>query len=170
MNIGKRKNRNIDNETDRLPTVSYQQLLEYALKLLSRRRYTVSKLREKLERRARFCAKTELFDEVTARLVELKYLDDEAFAKDYINDRINFKPRGKFLLKRELKLKGISPEIIETAIKKQEIDESALAAECLKKYSKKLIGLDTKRQRERAFRLLASRGFDLDTIYKTINS
>jgi SOS response regulatory protein OraA/RecX len=161
----------------RLPESFYQKLLEYALRILSKKRYTVAKMCEKLERTAERSEAAippeeamTVINQVLARLHELNYLDDEAFARDYIHDRINFKPRGKFLLKRELKLKGIPPEIAEIAIETAKIDEAALAAECLKKHSRKLENLDPKKRRERAFRLLGSRGFDLDTIYKTINS
>jgi SOS response regulatory protein OraA/RecX len=167
---------------------AYQKLLEYALKILSKKRYTEGKMREKLEQ---FFKKLEkkaeeesdglfsgltveekdkIFDEVFDRLRELKYLDDAAFAKDYIHDRVAFKPRGKFLLKRELRLKGLDGEIIDSALRDADIDESKMAAELLEKYSKKLEKLSGHARKAKAYQLLAARGFNPDSIYKAIAS
>ena len=40
-----------------------------------------------------------LIDQVSDRLFELKYLNDEDYARDYISDRINLS-RVKFLMKK----------------------------------------------------------------------
>jgi len=167
---------------------AYQKLLEYALKILSKKRYTERKIREKLEQ---FFKKLEtrlkkesdslfsgftveekekIFEEVIARLYELKYLDDEAFAKDYIHNRMALKPRGKFLLKRELRLKGLNLETIEAALNAIEIDEAFAAETVLKKYHKKLAKFDGIARKNRAYQLLASRGFNHDAIYKAVDS
>ena len=109
-------------------------------------------------------------EQVIARLHELKYLNDAAFAKDYIHDRMSFKPRGKFLLKRELKQKGLDEESISSALASTEIDEVKMAISVLEKNSKKLASLSGHERKSKAFRLLASRGFNPDAIYKAFNS
>ena len=51
--------------------------------------------------------------QVVKKLKEQKYLDDEKFAEAWILDRINLQPRGSFMIKMELKEKGVASEIIE---------------------------------------------------------
>jgi SOS response regulatory protein OraA/RecX len=83
---------------------------------------------------------------------------------------MSFKPRGKFLLKRELKQKGLDEESISSALASTEIDEVKMAISVLEKNSKKLASLSGHERKSKAFRLLASRGFNPDAIYKAFNS
>ena len=56
--------------------------------------------------------------QVVKKLKEQKYLDDEKFAEAWILDRINLQPRGSFMIKMELKEKGVASEIIERKLAK----------------------------------------------------
>ena len=100
----------------------YEKLIQYALRILAKKRYTAFEIKKKLEL---FEAKQEKLEQekngndtqkeatikaVLERLFELRYLDDSGYAEDYISDRQKFKPRGKFLLARELKNKGAKTE------------------------------------------------------------
>ncbi len=49
----------------------------------------------------------ELCDGVVERLVELAYLDDQDFARAWVESRDRAKPRGVAALRRELQLKGV---------------------------------------------------------------
>lgn len=113
---------------------------------------------------------TGLVDKVLARLEELKYLDDEQYAADYITTRIKLRPRGQFLLARELKIKGISSEIIKKKLTEQNISESEIAKNALEKRIRQWEKLPDQKRREKAFRFLSARGFAQDAIYKAINS
>ncbi len=53
-----------------------------------------------------------LVDGVLERLVEMGYLDDEAFAQAWVQSRDRARPRGEMALRRELSLKGIDRETI----------------------------------------------------------
>ncbi len=94
-------------------------------------------------------------------------IDDEKFIKAYINDRNNFKPKGKKLLIKELKQKGIKEDLLEKYFSENELDEEELAFEVLKKRWSKLNRLDEKKRSEKAIRLLLSRGFSFETAKKT---
>ena len=88
-------------------------------------------------------------------------IDDEAFAKLWIADRLAHRPRGKAMLRRELREKGVSLDIIERALEQAELDEEALvrslAAERLQRY-----GDRSWEERERkTFAFLSRRGFPL---------
>jgi SOS response regulatory protein OraA/RecX len=55
----------------------------------------------------------DLVDAVLARLTELGYLDDESFARAWVESRDRARPRGEIALRRELALKGIEREIVD---------------------------------------------------------
>lgn len=170
----------------------YEKLINHALRLIAKKRYTVIEIKQRL---GRFLQRQglescelegredgscegggcegggcELIESVINRLLELKYLDDKQYSIDYCSDRIKFKPRGKFLLKRELKLKGIDEELIEEAINTAEIDEFEIAKAAFDRKLGQWAKYDKNKVKEKAFRFLASRGFNPDTIYKVVNT
>ncbi len=51
-------------------------------------------------------------DVVIERLLEFGYLDDEAFARAWVESRDRARPRGEMALRRELALKGIDRDLI----------------------------------------------------------
>lgn len=64
------------------------------------------------------------------------YIDDEAFAISFVKDKINLNKLGNNRLKRELMLKGIDEDIIESVLVKYEDDEYERALKiATKKYS-----------------------------------
>lgn len=150
---------------------SYTKLLQYAFKILGRKRYTVLEMEKKLRE---YCKKknwkTENMVKIIDRLLELKYLDDQQYCSDYVATRTKLKPRGKFLLERELKLKGINKEIIQQTMKEIELNEFDLALEALQRKERQWKDLSPEKKREKAFRFLGSRGFNSETIYRTLNS
>ncbi len=56
--------------------------------------------------------------QVCQRLEELGYLDDEAFAKSWVDAKIHLKPMGARRLALELRQKGVSQETAQRAIEK----------------------------------------------------
>jgi regulatory protein len=64
----------------------------------------------------------------TARLVDEGYLDDEAFARFWLEDRERFRPRGRQALRYELRQKGIADELIDNLVSNLDEDELAWAA------------------------------------------
>ena len=172
----------------------YTLFLQKALALLSKRAYTVLSMKKKLieftgkekkkilERKSRLedakqealtsSSEEELEDsikKVLGRLKELRYLDDTQFGSDFIDNRTAFRPRGAFLLKRELERKGIHPDLVKRLLEEKEIDEEVLAGEALKKKLKTIQKYPRQKQKEKAMRFLSSRGFKIDAIYKVID-
>lgn len=93
---------------------------EAALRLLSHR----ARARRELERRLRrkdFPGR--LVREVADELEERGYLDDAAFARAWIADRLRLRPRGRLALRTELRKKGVDAAVIEGAL------DDAFAAE-----------------------------------------
>lgn len=145
----------------------YDVLLQYALRLITRKRYTEQELNKKLLAKKIGSEKDKA--DVIKRLKELKYIDDKLFAKDYISTRVAINPRGKQLLRMELRMKGVDDSVAMGEIEKASIDEEALAKKVLAKRAKRYEGLDRYKKKEKIMRLLISRGFKPDTIYKVLD-
>ena len=73
----------------------------------------------------------EIIDRVIDRLLELKLLDDHAFAQYWVEQRETFKPRSRRALQYELFQKGLDRQIVEEAV--AEVDETAAAQKAGKK-------------------------------------
>lgn len=54
-------------------------------------------------------------------LIERDYLDDQAFARYWVDQRETFKPRSRLALRHELRQKGLTPAVIEEAV--AQVDE-----------------------------------------------
>jgi regulatory protein len=111
------------------------QATKFAIKLLGVRKRSVFEMRNRLKRKE---FENNIIDEVIEELTEYKYLNDEEFAEAYINDRINFNPRGSFLVKKELREKGVAENIVNEKIKELFPEEKEM--ELAKKAAKKKLG------------------------------
>jgi len=145
---------------------SYQKLLTYALRLIAKKRYTEHELLTKLKRRKEGSKKD--IEMVIIRLKELNYIDDEAFAKDFIKTRSELSPRGKSMLSWELRRKGIKKESIEKTLEAAKINEEELMLHLLERKKKALSSLSKDKRRKKIISLLGSRGFNPQAIYKII--
>jgi len=113
-----------------------------------------------------------LVDEVLERLLGLGYLDDEAFARAWVESRDRARPRGESALRRELALKGIERETVATVLEGRRLGDPAdgaqdaspdrTAAELLidRRRAALMRERDPRKQRQRAYALLARNGFD----------
>lgn len=82
------------------------QALHYALTLLTQKAYTSYKLRQKLKDKGYQLAEIE---NALLKLEEWKYIDDKAYALDYIKNRGEKTPKQK--IKMKLHQQGISKEL-----------------------------------------------------------
>jgi regulatory protein len=65
---------------------------------------------------------------VVRRLHEQGYLDDEAFARFWVENRNRFRPRGAQALRYELRQKGVERDTIDVTLEEQDEDGAAWAA------------------------------------------
>ncbi|MFH1284653.1 MAG: regulatory protein RecX [Candidatus Peregrinibacteria bacterium] len=152
----------------------YDKLLQYAFYIISRKRYTAHEMRKKLKA---YCSKhfggdcgEELVNEVAGRMEELKYLDDEQFARDFVSERLRLRPRGKTIIRQELKFKGVERDLIESVFDEIYTDESEAAAAALEKRAGKLSKYPVPARKHKAYQFLLSKGFKRDAIYRAIES
>ena len=108
-------------------------------------------------------------DKVIEELKQEQLIDDKKFIELFVRDRTTLKPKGKKILIRELKQKGISDDLIEKYFSENEIDEKSIAFNLLFKRWPRLKNLDSKKRFEKAARFLISRGFSYDLVKETIN-
>lgn len=150
---------------------NYEKLLNYAFYILAKKRYTSAELVKKCRQ---YMKRRDMHDEaalekVLDRLIELKYLDDDQYAKDYIAERVRFKPKGEYALVRELKLKGIPNELSKKILEESPIDEFEMAMQALSKKEKIWDKFPAPKKKEKAYRFLSARGFSPNTIYKIVD-
>lgn len=145
---------------------NYDAIMQYALRLIARKRYTQKELENKFRDKKMGLKRDQ--KKVIARLKQLRYIDDKEFAKDYIQTRLLVNPKGLNLLKLELKLKGVDKHIIDKAIEQADINEVKIALDVLERKKKSINGFEGQKRKEKIMRTLSSRGFKLETIYKIL--
>jgi len=88
-------------------------VLEAAARFLETRSRSVAEVRRRLTAAG---YRGPLIEAAIGRLVELGLLDDAAFARGWVESRDRARPRGEQALRRELRLKGIDPAIVDGAL------------------------------------------------------
>ena len=88
-------------------------VLEAAARFLEARPRSVHEVRRRLTTAG---YRPELVDAAIGRLGELGYLDDDAFARTWVESRDRARPRGEHALRRELRLKGVDDAIVRTVL------------------------------------------------------
>ena len=105
-------------------------------------------------------------DDVIARLERAKYLDDEAFARFWLENRERFRPRGERALRYELRQKGVSDEIITQVL--NDLDDEASAWRAVEGRLSRWASLPGDEFRQKVVGYLSRRGFDYNTISLTL--
>ena len=104
---------------------------------------------------------------VIQRLQEQGYIDDEAFARFWVENRNRFRPKGAQALRYELRQKGVERETIDTALDEQDEDESAWAA--VEGKFTRWADLEKIEFEQKLMAFLARRGFRYDVCRRAAN-
>lgn len=152
----------------------FEKYLNSALRFLSFRPRSEKEIRDKLIGKK---APQEIIERVITSLKDHKFLNDEDFARWFIEQRLRFRPKGLRIIKLELKQKGIDSEIIESAISNLSTDDEGgvpsndleSAKKLVEKKISKYIGLEKQVIYQKLGAFLARRGFNWDTIKKSID-
>ena len=145
-------------------------VLEAAARFLEPRARSVAEVRRRLTGAG---YKPELVDGVIERLLEFGMLDDEAFARAWVESRDRARPRGERALRSELAQKGVAREIVHRVLAERRpsgdgetgdlATEDAAAERLLERRERALMRIaDPRVRRNRAYALLARNGFDPD--------
>lgn len=109
----------------------------------------------------------DVIEDVVNRLSERQYLDDEAFARFWLENREQFKPRGERALRYELRQKGVADRIIDTILINLDEDDMAWAA--IEGKLQRWQNLPELELRKKITGFLARRGFGyevIDTVFR----
>lgn len=136
--------------------------------------------------------RSDLVEEALARLATLGYLDDEAFARAWVESRDRARPRGERALRAELRRKGVAADVVTTIINDRaslgagegaetdagggpddagagEGPDDVAARRLLERRGAAAAReLEPRRRRARAYALLARNGFDPDVAGRAV--
>jgi len=133
---------------------TYQQ----ALRWIQYRDRSKAEIQRNLQRRG---VSEEIIDEVMGRLQRSGLIDDGRFARLWVENRNEFRPRSRRALSYELKEKGLDQAEVDGVL--VNFDDSEAAYSAAHRYAHKLQQLPWQAFRQKLFRHLARRGFDYDT-------
>ncbi|MDP3730561.1 MAG: regulatory protein RecX [Candidatus Omnitrophota bacterium] len=113
-----------------------------------------------------------LIEDVVASLERTGDLNDEKFARFWVESRMHMNPAGDVVLKHELKRNGVSDDIIEAVLteKAEKYDEYELALSMAKDRFERLKKLDRRKATKRIYDFLLRRGFKYDNIRRVVES
>jgi regulatory protein len=143
-----------------------QRAFNAACNLLSYRARSQAEIQQRLAQKG-FPAP--VVETVTGDLAAAGLLDDSAFAESWVRNRQQFKPRGKSLLKHELRRKGVSRETTEAALEAlRPEDEVAGARQLAHKYLERDTNTDPRLRQRRVTGQLQRRGYSWETIREAL--
>jgi regulatory protein len=147
-------------------------VLEAAARFLEARSRSVQEVRRRLTGTG---YRVDLVDGAIERMLELGMLDDEAFARAWLESRDRARPRGERAIRAELGLKGVDRASIDLVLAERrealsggDADDGVtpspdrVAAERLIARHRRSLErvADLRQRRQRAYQLLARNGFD----------
>ena len=140
--------------------------MELAYRAISTRDRTVAELRAYLERRR---VEPEAIEHAVSELRTAGYLDDARFAQRFAEDKRHLERWGSERIARDLRRRGVAPELIEAAVSGQERgDELHAAIELLAmRIPVPPVGA---RERDRAWRMLVRKGYEPDLAYEAVRA
>jgi regulatory protein len=141
-----------------------QRCLNAALRYLAYRPRSEAELGERLARRG-FDGET--IAAALARLKEQGLVNDLAFAQFWKENRQSFSPRSQWLVRRELKQKGVAEELIAQMVADVDDEDSAYQAAMTKAHRLPVSDYDGFRRRLGEY--LKRRGFGYGVIKNTVN-
>jgi regulatory protein len=140
--------------------VAYQK----AIRLLDYRPRTEKEIRQRLAQKE---FSTLEIDQVVLRLKRANLVQDQQFAKMWIENRNDYHPRSQRLMRYELRIKGVAEQTIESALA-DSADDLELATRAAAQYARKLNFQDRVLFRKKLSAYLARRGFSYGTISPVI--
>jgi regulatory protein len=103
----------------------------------------------------------EIIQEVLERLQRSGIVDNRRFARTWIENRSEFRPRSRRALAYELRRRGIEQEVIQDSL--ESLDDEELAYQAAIKQTRKYRELPWQEYRQKMYAFLARRGFSYET-------
>ena len=154
LNLYKDKELSQEDTKNLVDQSKFGKLFNFALNFLSFRPRSEWEIRMRLKRKFGKDSGA-VQNDVVNKLKQINQIDDEVFAKWFVEQRNTFRPKGKRAIAMELRRFGVKIKV------ENDISETELAKRALKKYHGEKV-------REKIARFLASRGFNWDTIESVV--
>ena len=148
---------------DQVDKEEFSKARNKAFKLLSYRERTIKEIKDRL-------AKKDYNEDVILKVVDFllenDYLNEERFAEMWIRSRKKHHPRGRKLIYKELKQKGVDQKIINSALNQylNRQDELEMAEYLKDKWLRRRTEEDSSSYKLKNY--LANKGFNYDLIYE----
>lgn len=126
-----------------------------ALHFLSYRPRSSAEVRQNLIKRG---LEVELIETTLQRLQQAGLVDDRLFARAWVENRNDFRPRSHYALRMELRRKGLDEETIQSALE-ETLDEQALAYQAARRQARRYADLEWPEFSRKLGGFLARRGF-----------
>jgi regulatory protein len=139
------------------------------IRLLNRRMYSAQEVTDKLKKKG---YEDVIVSAVVNELRDIALIDDRAFAKAFVYDRLHLNPQGSFKIAHELKKRGVPEYIIEQTLAEEQVAETDLkrASEIASKRAQSLSGIkDPQVRKRRLYNYLLRRGFSYTVIYQVLH-
>ncbi len=128
---------------------------ECAFYYLNKKRHTKKELIDKLVKREYDIS---VAKEVADYLEEAKYIDDADYARRFILDAVRIKKHGMVRIKRDLLIKGVESDIIDTVVSDLELDTYSVLSNLIDSKAFNM-DLNDEKQLNRLYGFLLRRGF-----------
>lgn len=150
----------------RAPAAPHGDAYDVAVRYLGPRPRSVAEIRRHL-RGKRF--EDPAIDRAIDQLRAQRYIDDEAFARYWVEQRDRFRPKGERAIVSELLQKGVSREVIDLVVGEREPDsEVKRAREAIRRPIMRWLTLSDVDRKRKIHQYLAQRGFSYDTIEEVL--
>lgn len=138
-------------------------LLAQMESICAAREYCVSDIRAKLDRRGiESIDKEKIIDS----LIKNRFIDEKRYAKAFVNDKFRYNGWGRVKISMQLRLKGISQDVIDKALETIDSEEySEKLRQMLASKGRSVKAANLFEQRAKLTRFALSRGFEIDLIY-----
>ncbi len=145
-------------------TTLYIKAQNSALKYLGYKMRTEKEVLDKL-------ISEEYSEEIIARVMEFlekyEYINDREYCVRYIKETLKLRPKGIYLIKTELKAKGIPESLAEEVLNEAQIDEISIAEKLLEKKYEGFADMDAK-EKSKIYGYLQRRGFSFGVIKEAV--
>ena len=142
----------------------FQKIMDKLLRFATLRPRSEKEIRDYFKRKRVY---KDLQKDLYDKLKKFELVDDEKFAKWWVEQRLAFRPKSQRILNNELRIKGVKKDIIDETLNSIKIDEVKIARELLEKRKNKWHNLGEIEARKKMSEFLARHGFSWGII-KTV--
>jgi regulatory protein len=140
-----------------------ERALQLAHRAIGQRDRTIAELRTLLERKR---VEPESIAAAVSELLEAGLLDDARYARRFAEDKRELESWGAERIARDLQRRGVAPDLIEAVVadrsREAEIETALLLLE------RRIPPPADDRERDRAWRLLVRRGYEMELAYEAV--